>query len=280
MFLNWHDWFATGPLPQPELEVISSTPRRRRAAPPLLFVHGAFAGAWCWDVNFLDYFSRRGYECHAVSLRGHGRSRGKRALQHFSVGDYVDDLDSVIAGFDEPPVLVGHSMGGFVAQHYLQRAPAAALVLMASVPPGGLMESSMRLMMRDPMLLTQLMMMHNLGPDAVDKRIAQRALFSDDLATEDRSHVHWHMQPESQRAIWDLHAGPMPRKWRMAEVPALVLGAEGDNLIAPDSVRRTGRFFGVEAHLEPDMGHAMMLEPGWERVAGRIGAFLEEVLPA
>lgn len=280
MFLNWHDWFATGPLPQPELEVISSTPRRRRAAPPLLFVHGAFAGAWCWDVNFLGHFSRLGYECHAVSLRGHGRSRGKRALQHASVGDYVDDLESVIAGFDEPPVLVGHSMGGFVAQHYLQRARAAALVLMASVPPGGLMESSMRLMMRDPMLLTQLMMMHNLGPDAVDKRIAQRALFSDDLAAGDRSHAHWHMQPESQRAIWELHTGPMPRKWRMADVPALVLGAEGDNLIAPESVRRTGRFFGVEAHLEPEMGHAMMLEPGWERVAGRIEAFLEEALPS
>lgn len=280
MFLNWHDWFATGPLPQPELEVISSTPRRRKAETPLLFIHGAFAGAWCWDVNFLDYFSSRGYECHAVSLRGHGASRGKRALQHFSVGDYVDDVESVVAGFEQPPVLIGHSMGGFVAQHYLQRAPAAGLVLMASVPPGGLMESSMRLMMQDPMLLTQLMMLHNLGPDMVDKRIAQRALFSAELAAEDHSHMRWHMQPESQRAIWELHTGPMPRKWRMADVPTLVLGAEGDSLIAPESVRRTGRFFGVEAHLAPEMGHAMMLEPGWERIAGRIEGFLAQALPA
>lgn len=278
MFLNWQDWFATGPTPQPELEVISSTPRRRRGPTPLVFIHGAFAGAWCWDVNFLAYFASRGYECHAVSLRGHGGSRGKRALQQASIGDYVEDVASVVSGFDQPPVLIGHSMGGFVAQHFLQRGEAAALVLMASVPPGGLMESSMRLMMQDPMLLTQLMMLHNLGPGMVDKQIAKRALFCGDMPDGAGQDMTWHMQPESQRAIWELHTGPMPRKGRMAELPALVLGAERDNLIAPDSVRRTGRFFGVESHLEPEMGHAMMLEPGWERIAWRIEDFLSGAL--
>jgi pimeloyl-ACP methyl ester carboxylesterase len=28
---------------------------------PLLFVHGAFQGGWCWDVNFLDFFAKRGF---------------------------------------------------------------------------------------------------------------------------------------------------------------------------------------------------------------------------
>lgn len=277
MFLDWQDWFAPATAPQPELEILSRTPRKRVCAAPLVFVHGAFAGAWCWEAHFLDFFAGRGYECHAVSLRGHGRSRGKRALQHYSVADYVDDVASVVAGFEQAPVLIGHSMGGFVIQHYLERGPAAAVVLLASVPPTGLLESSLRLMMQDPMLLTQLMMLHHLGPELVDKNIAQRALFSGDGPAET---VAWRMQPESQRAIWELHAGPMPRRRRMpGDVPALVMGAGRDSLIAPESVERTARFFDVEAHLEPDMGHAMMLEPGWERVAGRIADFLDEVPP-
>jgi pimeloyl-ACP methyl ester carboxylesterase len=278
MFLDWQDWFASGRAKLPELEVISRIPRRRVTPVPVLFVHGAFTGAWCWDIHFLDGFAARGYECHALSLRGHGRSRGKRSLQHFTLNDYVDDIARVVDGLERTPVLVGHSMGGFLIQRYLERAPAEAAVLLASVPPGGLMESSLRLIMQDPMLLGQLMMLHHLGPGVVDHHIARRALFSDEIPAHELALVAANMQPESQRAIWELHAGPLPCRWRMAETPMLVLGAGRDSLIAPESVRATGRYFGVPAHLEAGMGHAMMLEPGWESVVERTADFLAEVI--
>jgi pimeloyl-ACP methyl ester carboxylesterase len=41
---------------------------------PLLFVHGGWHGAWCWDDHFLDFFADAGYRAVAVSLRGHGTS--------------------------------------------------------------------------------------------------------------------------------------------------------------------------------------------------------------
>lgn len=278
MFLNWHEWFASGRVHQPELEVISRTPRRRVSPVPLVFVHGAFAGAWCWDFHFLDFFAERGFECHALSLRGHGSSRGKRALQQCSLDDYAADIATVVDELDRAPVLIGHSMGGFLVQRYLERAVPAAAVLLAAVPPSGLMESSLRMFMQDPMLLGQLMMLHSFGPPVVDHRVAARSLFSDGIPAEELARVSRLMQPESQRAIWELHTGPLPRKWHMAEVPMLVLGAARDSLIAPESVRRTGRYFGVEAQLEPEMGHAMMLEPGWATVAGDIDRFLKEVV--
>jgi hypothetical protein len=43
-----------------ELEVISRQPERRRFKTPLLFVHGAWHGAWCWEEKFLPYFADRG----------------------------------------------------------------------------------------------------------------------------------------------------------------------------------------------------------------------------
>ena len=44
-----------------ELEIISKRPRAKTHPTPLLFVHGAWHGAWCWE-NFLSYFAEHGYE--------------------------------------------------------------------------------------------------------------------------------------------------------------------------------------------------------------------------
>ena len=39
---------------------------------PLLFIHGAAHGAWCWDEHFLDFFSANGYRALAINLRDDG----------------------------------------------------------------------------------------------------------------------------------------------------------------------------------------------------------------
>ncbi|RLC08454.1 MAG: alpha/beta hydrolase, partial [Deltaproteobacteria bacterium] len=56
-----------------KLEVISKYPKGKKHSVPILFIHGAFAGAWCWEEYFLPYFADHGYESHALSLRGHGK---------------------------------------------------------------------------------------------------------------------------------------------------------------------------------------------------------------
>ena len=56
------------------LEVIVTRGRGPSDHPPLLFVHGAWHGAWCWTTNFTDWFAERGYTSYAVDLSGHGAS--------------------------------------------------------------------------------------------------------------------------------------------------------------------------------------------------------------
>jgi pimeloyl-ACP methyl ester carboxylesterase len=116
---------------------------------PLLFVHGAFQGAWCWDVNFLDFFAERGFRVVALSFRGHGSSTVGKPLRLCSISDFVGDVASV-AGTLKWPILVGHSMGGFVVQKYLQEHDAPAAVLLASVPPHGHLPALLRLIRRYP----------------------------------------------------------------------------------------------------------------------------------
>ena len=61
---------------------------------PLLFVHGAWHAAWCWDENFLDFFADKGYQALALSLRNHGNSYTKNR-RTCSVADWVSDVESV-----------------------------------------------------------------------------------------------------------------------------------------------------------------------------------------
>src|SRR5438445_2288922 len=98
------------------LEIISRQPATPNGAPPLLFVHGMWHGAWCWDEHFLPCFADHGYAAHAVSLRGHGRSDLHGSLKFVSIADYVGDVAEAARQIGTPPIMIGHSEGGFVVQ--------------------------------------------------------------------------------------------------------------------------------------------------------------------
>lgn len=254
----------------PALEVIERRAQHPRLQTPVLFIHGAYAGAWCWDEHFLDYFAERGISVRAVSLRGHGRSEGRHWLHSAGIADYVEDVRRTIEGFERPPVLIGHSMGGMVVQKYLERYAAPAAVLMGSVPPSGLALPTLQLMLGDPWLFMQISLAHSISPQAVDFKAARRAIFSDDIPDAELEPFIDKFQNESQRAIWDMTMGELPQRWRMRLPPLLVLGGEHDALFSPAAVRQTAAAYGVPACIFPDMAHAMMLERGWQGVADHV----------
>jgi pimeloyl-ACP methyl ester carboxylesterase len=132
------------------LEVIDKGSSSESHPAPLLFVHGAWHAAWCWDEHFLDYFAEKGYRALAVSLRGHGGSPAQKRMQTCSVADFVNDVDSVANSLPTRPVVIGHSMGGFVVQKYLETHDAPAGVLVASMPTRGARGFMLRGMKRQP----------------------------------------------------------------------------------------------------------------------------------
>ncbi|MCB1959484.1 MAG: alpha/beta hydrolase [Rhodocyclaceae bacterium] len=254
------------------LEVLVRSPQTAAKPVPLLFVHGAYAAAWCWDEHFLPWFARAGYASYAVSLSGHGESRRRDHLDSYSINDYVDDLAEVIAALPAPPVLIGHSMGGMVVQKYLERAEVPGAVLMASVPPQGLFSSAMGVMFSKPGLLQDLN--HLIGGGRPSVSSVREALFHQEVSQEQLVRFSRLSQPESHRAIWDMTMFNLPNVMLMASVPMLVLGAEYDQMIAPALVSLTARTFGVREEIFKDMGHAMMLEQDWQLVAERIHRWL------
>ncbi|MDP3037506.1 MAG: alpha/beta fold hydrolase, partial [Rhodocyclaceae bacterium] len=92
------------------LEVVAATPAEPLPGmPPLLFLHGAYTAAWCWQEHFLSFFAAAGFHCYAPSLSGHGGSRRRERLDSYSIDDYVADVAEAAAALPVPPVLIGHS---------------------------------------------------------------------------------------------------------------------------------------------------------------------------
>lgn len=259
------------------LEIIHSAPTHNERRTPLLFVHGAFAAAWCWAEFFLPYFAQRGYVAYAVSLRGHGGSDGFDELSLASLDDYVDDVAQAVRALGCPPVLIGHSMGGLVVQRYLEAAVVPAAVLMASVPPHGLMGSAFALAIKDPGVFGEINLIQHVHPRFANLKSARRALFSEDISDYMVARYFGRMQPESQRAMFDM-SWPQLRFGRRNPngAPVLVLGAKDDAFFPPHEAESTAQAFGSRAEIFPDMAHAMMLETRWQAVADRIIGWLDE----
>ena len=240
---------------------------------PLLFVHGAYAGAWIWQEHYLSFFAERGWPAYALSLPGHGASRGREYLDSLSIDDYVKALRETAASLPARPVLVGHSMGGMVVQKLLEHEDAPGVVLMAAVPPQGLLSAAVGMMFSKPHLMFELNSF--MGGSSPQRDTLCEALFHGPVSAQRMHDIFIRCQPESTRALWDMSMFSLPNPARMRRPPMLVLGAAEDQLIPVSDVENTGKAYGVTPQIFPDMGHGMMLEDNWQGPAQFIADWLQ-----
>lgn len=259
------------------LEVFSCQPGRKTRKPPLLFVHGAFAGGWMWTDTFMPFLAKAGYPCYALSLRGHGDSDGREHINSHSVADYVDDVKTVVDWLDTPPVLIGHSMGGFIVQKYLEHREVPAVALICSVPPQGLIAAQFHLMLQKPQLFLEINRI--MDGEYTDTGTLREALFAGEV--DETMLAAWlsRMQPESHRALWDMSMFNLPSTYAMHRPPMLILGAEHDVLVPAFLVQTTGHTYGQPSHIFRNMGHAITHEKEWPLVAATLHAWLDEITP-
>ena len=239
---------------------------------PLLFVHGGWHAAWCWGDYFLDYFADAGFRAVAVNLRGHGGSTLSKPLKSCSIADYVEDVGTAAAMLGIDPVLIGHSMGGFVVQKYLEDRRAPAAVLMASMPSRAAQRTAvaLRIMRRHPWVTVRAYTVGGPADLVNTPRLTREHFFSTHTPEPVVEACAARLQAESSRA-GGLFVLSKPER---VTTPLLVLGGEDDRAVTNDQHRATARAYGTQAEFFPDMGHNMMLEPGWQAVAERIDNWL------
>jgi pimeloyl-ACP methyl ester carboxylesterase len=95
-------------------------PRRETEMTRYVLVHGAFAGAWCWEPVVTE-LERRGHTVQAPDLPGSGDD--DTPVEKVTLDGYADRVCETLAAGDGPAVLVGHSMGGVVITQAAARCP-------------------------------------------------------------------------------------------------------------------------------------------------------------
>lgn len=259
-----------------KLDVITVLPPKTHPSrSPLLFIHGSFSDARVWEPTFLPYFARHGFECHAVSLRGHGNSEGREELRATRLADYVDDVTAAVSRLPRSPILIGHSMGGMVAQKYAQRHPnrLAGMVLMGSVPPHGLACSNMFMALRHPLSFCQTIALTMLGPRGGSLETMRRLLFSADMPEAKLLEIASFVQAESVAVAFDMLRPPIHHS--DLPFPTLVVGAQNDVFVAPAVAKATARYYRADFCIIPELAHAMMLDTRWQDAADVVLGWIE-----
>jgi pimeloyl-ACP methyl ester carboxylesterase len=266
----------------PSLDVITLAPPAVTDPRPLVFVHGALHGAWCWEDNFMPYFRDRGFTTIAFSLRSHGASTGDKHIRSIRISDYVQDLRSVVDGLAHPPVLIAHSMGGFVVQKFLESRAASEptiplAILISSVPPNGVIGFSARMLRDHPLRFLQAVVTLKLSPMFNTPQLFRDAFMSKSLPLSEVRRHQERCGEESFAAFLDLLVMDLPKP-KNVTTPIVVIGGARDVAISASESKRTARAYNTEAKIF-DIAHDMMLEPNWEEVAQYILDELSRTAP-
>jgi len=196
-------------------------------------------------------------------------------MQFCSAADLVADVASVADTLPRRPVLIGHSMGGFVVQKYLESRDAPAAVLLASVPPSGVARFLVHRFRLHPWLTAAtLARTRSLRFMGATTELTRDSFFSpaaSDGVVADCTGLL--CEEYVGKNVLDMLALNLPRP-HLITTPMLVMGAEHDGCFTQREVRATAAAYRTEAEIVPGMGHDMMLEPGWPAVAERIHAWL------
>lgn len=258
---------------EPEgIYVETHQPERRSRKPPLLLIHGALTGSWIWS-SFAAHFAERGWEAHAMNLRGHYTS-DLADMATTTMADYAADIGVAVRQLGRPPVVIGWGLGALAALLYAERHPILGLVLLAPSPPAA----------------------------ALPRRPVEHEL-KDVPAVYDADWWGW-IAPMDRLRSWmpdmtdadlakmqEMLAGAREsgsaRRERMLGVevdpsriqaPALVIAAGLDDVIHPAEAQRTADLLGAGHEYFPAASHfgLVMGSGSWPQVADSVLGWLEE----
>ena len=261
------------------LTLASAQPRPgARAKPPMLFIPGYFASAWVYE-SYLPFFADRGYAGFALNLRGREGSAlpSGTMLGRVSINDFIDDARQVARWLTERlsrPIVVGHSMGGLIAQKLGEEGLARALVLLSPAPPRGISVMSGRLLRRQLRYLPALLRSRRVVPRWSD----MRELVLNRVPEAEQQAAFARFVSDSGRAGREMSFGAIrvdAERVRANGCPVLVVTSDDDRFIPPRIAQRIAQRYRAPVYMARGHGHLMLQEPVWSEPASFIASWLE-----
>jgi pimeloyl-ACP methyl ester carboxylesterase len=234
-------------------------PQGTRRPVPIVFVHGLWGGAWLWE-RWLPVAAAHGWDAWAVELRGRNGSRPVPELGRVRIRDFVADVGDALAHIGDA-VLVGHSMGGLVAQVAAAGDPhVRAAAFLCSVPPRGIVALTGPLLRRAGAYLPAMAR----GQTFVPRRADAGALLMNEVDPAVRDELFVRLMPDSGTAAREIALGRIGVDPAHVRMPVLVAGATRDRICPPTLHAKLVHRYAADELVFDGRGHLVMLEAGWE----------------
>ncbi|MDF1851154.1 MAG: alpha/beta hydrolase [Verrucomicrobiales bacterium] len=244
-------------------------------------------GAWCHPdiaAPLRFHLEDLGYQVHSPALPGHDLSNPwpPEKVAQLSLEDYAESIRVYLAeqNFDSPPILVGHSMGGLVAQMVAAKSPVSALVLLNSAGPAGINHiypSSVRATLD---ILLQPFFWKRSGRPS--HRRAHYGLLNR-VPFKSAEKISRSLIPESGRVFfemvfWFLDPSGTTRIERDIDAPILIVSGGMDRIVLPRVAKGLHRRYPLASFLSfPASGHWLFHEHGSERAFSAISDWMETI---
>lgn len=249
----------------------------------IVMIHGTWCGGWVWD-NYKNFFEQKGFDCITPTLRLHDVNPNESPnpeLGMTSILDYVEDINNLVSTLQKPPILMGHSMGGMLAQIVGSQIPTKAIVCIATAGPFGISLIQPLSVLRSfksistkwkwwkkPMRQTfkeaAYSMLHLL-PIEEQKTIYNRLVFDSGQALFETSYMNF----DSKKAC----------RFDESEItsPILFISSKEDRIIPSSSVKKCAAKYNNSIFKEFDNhAHWIIGEQGWQDVSEYINNWLSE----
>lgn len=247
----------------------------------IMMIHGMWGSDWIWG-NYKRFFEDKGYHCVTPVLRHHDidpKSEPPPQLGTTSLLDYADDLEREIRQLDSLPILMGHSMGGLLAQILGSRGLAHTLVLLTPASPRGIVALTPSVIKSFLSIMFTWGFWRNPIRQTFDEAVYSLLHL---LSEKEQREIYGHSVYESGRAAFEIGFWLLdPKKVTHVDeskvtCPVLVIAGSEDRITPTSVVKEVAKKYGaVSTYKEfPNHAHWVLAEPGWEEIAQYVDDWL------
>lgn len=254
---------------------------------PVVFIHGAWLHALSWE-SWAERFASRGFLAFTPGWPGEAAAprevrKSPETLGGIGLDALTDHYTKVVDSFDISPVIIGHSVGGLIAQHLIGANVGRAAVAIAPAPINDI-----------PLPASPARLWTPAQADAADQLVSLSPgqfhhVFANTAGAEESDRLfERYAVPTPRGLLTDLgYAGAARSPRAVADIgnagrgPLLLISGQEDRLV-PDSVTRAVyKQYGDSTAVTDlkqfaDRAHSLVIDSGWRFVADYVLGWLDE----
>ncbi len=251
----------------------------------ILFIHGMFMTPLCWE-NWIEYYGSKGYRCTAPAWPGREQPIQTQRSKHpdpelgrLKLRDVIGSMETATRSMPDKPVIIGHSMGGLIAQSLLQKDVSAAAVAIDPAPPQGVLTTAWSFLKSNFPAINPLVPVTH--PVEMSFAHFQYAFVNTLPEDQQRAAYDRYVVPESRGVPTQSLTSVAHVDFKKPHAPLLITAGEDDHII-PASLNKSNydRYASsgsvTDFKVFPGRDHFVIGEPGWQEVADFVLDWLDK----